>query len=104
MIGVGGPAHADPDAGGTPDGTDSAAFLDSLQAAGITYSRRDLAITTAEAVCRLVGNGRSGPEVVAVLQTRNPGLTPEHAAQFLAIALRSYCPNQLAPSHGGGAE
>lgn len=97
MIGVAGVAHGDPDAAGAVDPT-GAAFLDSLQAAGIVYNRTDLVIATAEAVCKMVGSGKSGPEVVAALQSRNPALAPDRAGQFLAIAMRSYCPDKLVPS------
>lgn len=101
-IGVTGVAHADPDPAGAPDPT-SAAFLDSLHAAGITYNRADMAITTAESVCKLVASGKSAPEVLATLKSSNPGLAPEHARQFLAIALRSYCPDRLVPDNPGKA-
>lgn len=97
LIGVAGAARADPEAPGPPD-PKSAAFLDSLHAAGITYNRTDLVIATAEAVCKMVAGGKSGPEVVAALQSRNPALAPDRAGQFLAIAMRSYCPDQLAPA------
>jgi hypothetical protein len=103
VVGFAGPAHADPDAGGASD-TDSAAFLDTLAAAGISYSRADLAIGAAEVVCRLAHVGKSGPEIVTILQNGNPDLTAEHAGQFIAIAERSYCPNQLLPHNPGNNE
>lgn len=94
LIGTAGTAHADPDEAGASDAR-SAGFLDALQAANITYSRRDLVIATTEAVCKMVGSGKSGPEVLAALRSSNPGLAPEHGSQFLAIAMQSYCPDQL---------
>lgn len=113
-MGVAGPAHADPDPSdvpavpgapgvpGTPGTPGAEMFLASLQAAGITYNRTDLVITTAETVCRMVGEGSSAPEVLRALEERNPGLTPERGGQFMAIAMRSYCPGQLAPGNPGG--
>ncbi|OHV06144.1 DUF732 domain-containing protein [Mycobacterium talmoniae] len=89
-IGLAGPAHGDPD-------TD-AAFLASLQAAGITYTDADQVITSAKTVCRLITDGQPAPEVLAILRARNPELTHDHAARFVGIAVRSYCPDQLAPS------
>lgn len=101
-VGVAGVAQADPDTGGV-SGVDPTAFLDSLQAAGIGFSRTELVIETAETVCKLVGGGMSGPDVLAALKSRNPGLTTEHGAQFLAIAMRSYCPDRLAGGEPGTA-
>lgn len=102
VIGLAGPAHGDPDVDGGP-AADNAAFLASLHAAGITYSNADQAVLSAKWVCRLVDAGKSGPEVVNMLLSRNPGLIPERAAQFMAMAERSYCPQNLAPSSTGGA-
>ncbi|HEU0190989.1 MAG TPA: DUF732 domain-containing protein [Mycobacterium sp.] len=99
VVAAAGQARADPDPGDAP-GAD--AFLASLQAAGITYNRPDLVINTAETVCRMVGEGKPAPDVLRALQERNPGLTPERGGQFLAIAMRSYCPNQLASSNPSG--
>lgn len=97
LLGAAGPAHADPDLTGASDASDAktAGFLDALQAAGITYGRRDLVIATAEGVCKMVAGGKSGPEVLAALRSSNPGLQAEHGSQFLAIAMQSYCPDQL---------
>lgn len=100
MIGVAGVAYADPDVAGALD-PHGVALLDSLHAAGITYNREDRVIATAQAVCTLVASGKSGPEVLAVLRGSNPALTPEHAGQFLAIAMRSYCPEQLVAGDAG---
>jgi hypothetical protein len=84
-------AHAEP---ATPGG-DEAGFLASLRSAGITYSAPDGAIKFAEAVCVSMGNGEFGPQMVNELKSENPGLTNDHAASFLAIAAKYYCPQQL---------
>ncbi len=99
LVGFAGPARGDPDVGGTAD--PAAAFLASLRAAGITYSSLEQTIATAQGVCRLIRSGKPGPQILADLQARNPGLTTEHAAQFSAIAARSYCPDQLVPAGPG---
>lgn len=87
-IGLAGPAHAE------PTDTDMA-FLASLQAAGITYSRADQAIVTAKMVCGFIAEGKPSPEVLDGLKARNPGLTTEHGTQFVGIAAQVYCPDQL---------
>jgi hypothetical protein len=106
VVGLAGSARADPDVSPSPSPaptSDEAGFLASLQAAGIHYSQADVAVSAAEVVCRLVGNGMSGAQVLTALQSRNPGLTTEHALQFIAIAVHSYCP-QLASASTAGPE
>lgn len=94
MIGVAGAAHADP-------GND-AAFIASLDAAGITYQDANQAINIAKAVCRLMADNKPAPEVLQLLQARNPGLGSERGSQFIAISARTYCPTQIAPTNPGG--
>ncbi|MEZ0384851.1 DUF732 domain-containing protein [Mycobacterium sp. pW045] len=83
----------DPDAaaGAVPN----AAFLESLRAAGITYSNPGQAIDAARAVCGLVDRGEPGLQVISDLKATNPGFTTDGAAQFAAIAANAYCPHQL---------
>ncbi len=97
MIGLAGRAQGDPDVGDAAD-TGDAAFLASLAAAGITYNRPDLAISTGKAVCRLMANGTPSVEVLTDLKKGNPDMAPGHGEQFVAISARSYCPSQLVPS------
>lgn len=99
-IGMAGSAYADPEINGGSD-ADGAGFLAALAAVGITYTNPDQAVASAKTVCRLAEGGRSGPEVVALLMSRNSALTPEHAGQFVALAERSYCPGRLAPGDAG---
>lgn len=93
------PAQADP---GTdePPSADNPTFLASLQRAGISYSDPDQVITAANAVCGMVGNGKSGLEVLQGLMSANPGFTTDGAAQFAAIAASVYCPHQLSSDSG----
>lgn len=90
-IGLGAPAHADPDVAGG----DEANFLASLRSAGITYKTSDAAVQFAKAVCQAMGSGELGPQMVNELKSQNPGLTTEHATSFVAIAATYYCPQQL---------
>lgn len=101
LIGFAAPAHADPSVGEQAGADEVAAisnagFLDSLRAAGITYTNADQVISAGQAVCGLVGRGEPGLEVITDLKANNPGFTTDGAAKFAAIAARSYCPQQLA--------
>ncbi|OBK27984.1 hypothetical protein A5634_21340 [Mycobacterium asiaticum] len=90
------PAHA--------DANQDQAFLVSLGAAGISYKDPDSAIAAGKKVCEMANEGKSGIEVVKVLQDGNPGLTQTNAAKFTAISAGVYCPAQLpnAQSTSGG--
>ncbi|QLL09397.1 DUF732 domain-containing protein [Mycobacterium vicinigordonae] len=81
------PAHADA-------GQDQA-FLVSLGAAGITFKDPPSAITAGKTVCELAEQGKTGVEVVKIIQGANPGLSQDNAARFTAIAAHTYCPSQL---------
>ncbi|OBH20615.1 DUF732 domain-containing protein [Mycolicibacter sinensis] len=95
------PGYADPERGAHPDPEDAAgaihdaAFLESLRAAGITYSSSGQAIEAARAVCGLVDRGEPALQVLSDLKDNNPGFTTDGAAQFAAIAAHTYCPHQL---------
>ncbi|MEB3033656.1 DUF732 domain-containing protein [[Mycobacterium] nativiensis] len=92
-------AHADPELGAQASADDAgvhhAAFLESLRAAGITYSSPSQAIDAARTVCGLVDRGETGLQVITDLKDNNPGFTTDGAAQFAAIAANVYCPHQL---------
>jgi hypothetical protein len=83
-------AHGDPEGGASADVNMS--FLAALNAAGITYSDPGKAITAGQTMCDFVDQGKSGKQLVATLQKHNESLTTERARQFIAIALRAYCP------------
>ncbi|MEB3023489.1 DUF732 domain-containing protein [[Mycobacterium] crassicus] len=93
------PVRADPEFGSQASADDAAphhaAFLESLRAAGITYSSPSQAIDAARTVCGLVDRGETGLEVISDLKANNPGFTTDGAAQFAAIAANTYCPHQL---------
>ncbi|HEU4361101.1 MAG TPA: DUF732 domain-containing protein [Mycobacterium sp.] len=101
-VGLAVPAYGDPGIGasvGTDQGVvESAAFLDSLKAAGITYTSPDQVIAAARAVCGLVDRGEPGLEVISDLKANNPGFTTDAAARFAAISANSFCPHQLVSS------
>lgn len=92
FTGLAAPAHASPD--------EDQALLVSLNAAGIKYKDTASVITTGKAVCEMAAAGKSGVEVVQVLQSANPGLTQENAARFTAIAAGVYCPARLPAQTG----
>ena len=75
---VAAPGHAEPGAtvvgavDASPDET--ATFIAALRTAGISFADPEQAVAAGQAVCGVVANG---------------------AAQFAAIAARSYCPHQL---------
>ena len=96
VIGLAAPARA--------DANQDQAFLVSLKAAGISYRDPESAIAAGQKVCAMADSGKSGVEVVKVLQDGNPGLTQANAAKFTAIAANVYCPSQLPsvqPASGG---
>lgn len=94
LIGMAAPAHA--------DANQDQAFLVSLGAAGLTYKDPESAIAAGKKVCDMANQGKSGVEVVKVLQDGNPGLTQVNAARFTAISAGVYCPAQLPPAQPAG--
>lgn len=94
VIGWAAPAHA--------DANQDQAFLVSLGAAGLTYKDPESAIATGKKVCDMANEGKTGVEVVKVLQDANPGLSQINAARFTAISAGVYCPAQLPPVQPAG--
>lgn len=88
ILAVAPPAHGDPD-------VDEAEFLASPRSAGVDYSTPDGAVKFAKAVCKSMGSGEWGPQMIDELKSQNPGLTTDHATSFLAIAAKFYCAQQL---------
>ncbi|MEB4210870.1 DUF732 domain-containing protein [Mycobacterium sp. 94-17] len=89
VIGMAVPAHA--------DSTDDA-FIASLDKAGITYSDPDKAVGAGKWVCTTVKGGTEMPDVVSTLESKNSGLSDDHANMFAAIAANAYCPDQVTSS------
>lgn len=87
------PAHGDPDNSASAAVDES--FLGALNAANITYTNAGEAIRAGHTMCELVDNGKSDKQIISTLQKYNESLTAEHAAQFMAIAFQSYCPQNL---------
>jgi hypothetical protein len=73
-------------------------FLASLNKAGINFRNPDQAIAAGHTVCQLLQSRKQGPEILAVLQSSNPGITPDGARTFMGISLNAYCPDRLPPS------
>jgi hypothetical protein len=72
-----------------------AAFLTSLQQAGISYSNPADVVAAAYGVCGAVNEGVKGIEVANELAKRNPGFTLDGAAVFTRLAADAYCPHHL---------
>jgi hypothetical protein len=94
LVGLAGPAHADPaDITG-----DDAGFLNALQKVGIHYPSPAQAITAGKSACACLNNGESGLELVHEVKVRNAGFSMEEASDFAMIAAKFYCPQQLSKS------
>jgi hypothetical protein len=91
LIAFASPAYGEP----APSGPDDAGFLDSVRTAGLTYTDSQRAIAFAKAVCASMGKGEAGPQLITELQANNPALTSDHAAKFVALSAKYYCPEQL---------
>jgi Protein of unknown function (DUF732) len=86
MIGMAAPAYAD----NPPSGAD-ADFISQLNAAGLTNQDPKKAIDAAKDMCSLLDNGTPRADIQNNLVSRNPGLTPNGAAQFMTLAEGKYC-------------
>lgn len=93
LLSLAAPAHAEPEG-------DDAAFLANLNDSGISYSSPAQVISSAKAVCGLMGRGETGLQVVSDIKAQNPGMTMDAAAKFAALASSSYCPRHLTPKAG----
>jgi hypothetical protein len=91
LVAFASPAYGEPPA----NGPDDAGFLDSVRSAGLTYTDSQRAIAFAKAVCGSMSKGEAGPQLIAELQANNPALTTDHAAKFVALSAKYYCPEQL---------
>jgi len=85
-IGLAAPAYAD----NPPSGAD-ADFISQLNAAGLTNQDPKKAIDAAKDMCSLMDNGTPKTDIQNNLVSRNPGLTPNGAAQFMTLAEGKYC-------------
>jgi hypothetical protein len=86
MIAMAAPAYADD----PPSGAD-ADFISQLKAAGLTDQDPKKAIDAAKDMCSLLDNGTPDTEIQSNLISRNPGLTPNGASQFMTLAKGKYC-------------
>jgi len=87
MIGTAAPAYADDP---PPSGAD-ADFISQLKDAGLTDQDPKKAIDAAKDMCSLMDNGTPKADIQNNLLSRNPGLTPNGAAQFMTLAEGKYC-------------
>ena len=89
MVAMAGPAYADPPSSADQD------FISQLKAAGLTDQDPAAAIAVAKAMCSLVDKGTPDTDIESNLVSRNPGLTPHGAAEFMTLAAGEYCPKYL---------
>lgn len=89
MVGLAAPAYAEP-------ASADAAFLAALSGAGLSHRSSDQgAISAGHSVCQLMDAGLTPMDTVTAVQTTNPGFSLQRAAEFTAIAVKSYCPAHL---------
>lgn len=88
LIGLAATVNAEP-------ANQDAAFLRSLQQAGISYRSPAEVVAAAYGVCSAMNDGVQGIEVANELAKRNPGFTLDGAALFTRLAANVYCPNRL---------
>jgi hypothetical protein len=93
MVGLATPAYGNPD-----DGFDDVGFLATVRDAGLNYANSGQAIAFAKGACGSMSSGKAGPQIIHDLQNTNPGLTTDHAALFVAISAKYYCPQFAKPS------
>jgi hypothetical protein len=96
-LGLGAPAHADPNA---IDPHLDASFLDALTKAGITVKNGPGAVKAGKSACGMMQQGQPELDVIAHVTRDNPGLDTTRAAQFTAIAASAYCPQFLQRATG----
>jgi len=95
-VGLAGPALADPPPPSVPDNPAAdAAFLDSLNKAGMSYTNGPSAIKAGRFACDMMNAGTSEKDVIDKLSMLNPGLNSGGAMKFAALASSAYCPDYL---------
>jgi hypothetical protein len=73
----------------TPD--QDSKYLQALQDRGIVFANPDAAVYNGKTVCQNIGQGMSVPQVVAAFRASSPAFS-DNADHFVAISVRSYCP------------
>lgn len=66
-------------------------YLQALQDRGIVFANPDAAVYNGKTVCQNIGQGMSVPQVVAAFRASSPAFS-DNADHFVAISVRSYCP------------
>lgn len=87
------PAHADPSV--------DASFVDALAKADISFNDPGNAVAAGHSTCALISRGKSGLQVVQLVQQQNSGISTVSAAKFTAIALSAYCPQYVQQFNAG---
>ncbi|HEU0192262.1 MAG TPA: DUF732 domain-containing protein [Mycobacterium sp.] len=85
FVGLAAPAQADPD----PD----AAFLSSVDKAGIEYTDPQEAVALGREVCAYLHAGHPTNAAARALKISNRSLSVKNAARFVTFARTAYCPD-----------
>jgi hypothetical protein len=68
------------------------AFASQLQAAGITFDSREVAVEAARRVCLELSVGNSVHNIATAVKADNPTLPKGRATDFVRLSVNAYCP------------
>ena len=75
-------------------------FIDALSHAGIEYVEPGNAMAVGQSICPMLAEP-GGSFVAAASGVAHRGMSPQAARMFTTIAIRTYCPEQMANLMGG---
>src|ERR1700751_1571045 len=75
-------------------------FIDALSHAGIEYGEPGNAMAVGESICPMIAQP-GGSFAAAASGVARRGMSPQAAQMFTTIAIRTYCPEQMANLLGG---
>ncbi|MFZ0906419.1 MAG: DUF732 domain-containing protein [Mycobacterium sp.] len=75
-------------------------FIDALSHAGIEYGEPGNAMAVGESICPMIAQP-GGSFAAAASGVARRGMSPQAARMFTTIAIRTYCPEQMANLLGG---
>lgn len=86
----------------TPGGADPSDdnFIDALSHAGIEYGEPGNAMAVGQSICPMLEQP-GGSFAAAASGVAHRGMSPQAARVFTTIAIRTYCPDQMANLMGG---
>ncbi len=75
-------------------------FIDALSHAGIEYGEPGNAMAVGQSICPMLA-APGGSFAAAASGVAHRGMSPQAARMFTTIAIRTYCPDQMANLMGG---